>query len=285
MWKAHGIWIALWWLWNDSSHRSCVWRMKIINYKSPSYLIPLERELEASVVPFALLCFSLSDISCFPFGRPHFSSPTPASSHLFLRFILLSPLSSYSFQLFSFPLQTALLSPHSFSELLFYLHSPFACHVVQREQNREFESRGFGLSRGSGSVLLTLLLRPSLRPHAEMELSLKASCSTHQSFVSKSPRQTSNSLPTGSAIICMKASLISSLPYTVCNWRTTTEKWYASICRGAELVQNVSVYTHYVSMSFFTMSIKLFCSKALLRIIFWNIHCWRTFHVIAMCII
>lgn len=103
MWKAHGIWIAYWRLWNDSSHSGCVWRMKIINYKSPSYLIPLERELEASVVILPSSVFHSPSMSVvFLSVAPIFTPPHPSGCFFFASF---SSAPSYYF-FFSVSLQT-----------------------------------------------------------------------------------------------------------------------------------------------------------------------------------
>lgn len=153
MWKAHGIWIALWWLWNDSSHRSCVWRMKIINYKSPSYLIPLERELEASVVPFALLCFSLLRYLLFSLRSPPFLLPHTRLAIFFSDsfFFLLCPHTLFSSFLFHYKLH--------FYLLILSLNYSFIftrpLHVMESSENRIESSSPEVLDSAGGAVVFS----------------------------------------------------------------------------------------------------------------------------------
>jgi len=119
--------------------------MKIINYKSLSYLIPLERELEASVVPFALLCFFFLLSSCISFSNqlPPF---------LLFFFFFLSPHILFSSFIFHYKLHFYLLM----LSLNYYFIICRPLHVKNRIQS--WSPEVFGLSRGSGSALL---LRPS----------------------------------------------------------------------------------------------------------------------------
>lgn len=174
MWKAHGIWIAYWRLWNDSSHSGCVRKIKIINYKSP-YLIPLERELEASVVILPSSVLPSPSSLLFSFQSPPFLLPHT----VWLAFVLFFLFHYKPTFIISFFLLNYALSAIAIGLSFYVLRSPVW-----------MDSRAWmsGLFLPSSCV-------PNLRHHAEMELSLKASCSStrallpslHAQYIKPSP--------------------------------------------------------------------------------------------------